>query len=388
MSRLVSTLSFDTFQISRERGFLPDKDPTWTFGGDADPRLKHLESLGKELPELLERGRLRPIINRLDLIPPDIFEVLENDELIMAARIYAFLISGYVHQVGKSKVSEIPRSVAVPFSRISKRLGRKYPILSYDLYCLNNWRRVDPKGPISLENMDTIQKFVRLKDEPWFILVHTEIERKAAPALTAAGRIQQSVATKDAPGLKSALDAVSRALSDMISTLRRMPEGNSPEVYAFSFRPYIQMFQDIQYGGVPELGHMPTFRGETGAQSSIVPSLDVALGVKHQRTGLTDYVKDMRNYMPKPHREFIRALEENERLRPLRKHLLKLAKDDLNRSYDSCLQKMLQFREKHLEFAVTYIQNKVPDDSGTGGTPFMKWLAQLRDETEKHKIAN
>ena len=48
----------------------------------------------------------------------------------------------------------------------------------------------------------------------------------------------------------------------------------------------------------------------------------------------------------------------------------------------------MEFRKKHLEFAVLYIQSKVTDPSGTGGTPFMQWLAQLRNETEAHKIPN
>ena len=167
-----------------------------------------------------------------------------------------------------------------------------------------------------------------------------------------------------------------------------MPESNSPDVYAFSFRPYIQMFQGIFYEGVEELEPMPTFRGETGAQSSIIPALDVVLGVKHAKTDLTDYVADMRNYMPRSHRAFIRAVEANEEARPLRGYLLKRGRGAVIGSYNLCLERVMEFRKKHLEFAILYIQSKVTDPNGTGGTPFMKWLAQLREETEKHKIPN
>ena len=37
-----------------------------------------------------------------------------------------------------------------------------------------------PIGPIALGNIDTIQDFVHLYDEHWFILVHVEIEALAA----------------------------------------------------------------------------------------------------------------------------------------------------------------------------------------------------------------
>ena len=115
--------------------------------------MKQLERLGGELPELLQSHGLRRSVDQLGVLEEGVFNGLRKGELIMAARIYAFLASGYVHQVGEEKVKKIPRSLAVPLYRLSKRLGRRFPILSYDLYCLNNWRRVDPEGPIRVETV-------------------------------------------------------------------------------------------------------------------------------------------------------------------------------------------------------------------------------------------
>jgi len=384
----VSTLDLGFFEVSPERGFLPTEDPSFTFGDDAHRELKQLEEMGAELPELLQAHHLRRRLEGLGLVDLGLFDGLGRRDLVSAARIYAFLASGYVHQIDEPKVHRVPRGVAVPLHHLSKRLGRRFPILSYDLYCLNNWRRKDPNGKIAVENMDTIQKFVRIKDEPWFILIHTEIEARAAPAIHAIGLAQQAVLKDDLDTLRFSLDDISEALAGMVGTLERMPEGNSPDVYAIAFRPYIQMFQGVSYEGVEELEAMPTFRGETGAQSSIIPALDVALGVTHARTDLTDYVADMRNYMPRSHREFIEAVEANERARPLRRYLLNRGRGRAIDSYNLCLEKVMEFRKKHLEFAVLYIQSKVADPTGTGGTPFMKWLAQLREETDEHKIPN
>jgi len=381
----VSTLSLERYGVSEKRGFLPASDPKWTFGEDARPSLKYLEELGKQLPELLEEHRLRKTVETMK--PPDegAFHGLDRPSMVMAARIYAFLTSAYVHQLGEPKVREVPRSLAVPFAHLSKMLGRKFPILSYDLYALNNWRR---KGGSSIEvdNLDTIQKFVRIRDEPWFILVHVEIESEAGPAVGAIGQLQQAVRRKEVEGAEFALRTISDSLEAAIATLSRMLEGNSPDVYAFTFRPYIQMFDGVRYEGVDEFGRMPVFRGETGAQSSVIPSLDVALGVRHAKTGLTDYVADMRNYMPAPHREFIFEAEKNEAQRPARRFVADYGRSKTARAYNLCLDKLIQFRRKHLEFAVSYIFTKVDDASGTGGTPFMKWLAQLRDETTAHKL--
>lgn len=49
-------------------------------------------------------------------------------------------------------------------------------------------------------------------------------------------------------------------------------------------------------------------RGETGAQSTIVPSLDLMLGVTHKSDTLRAFLVELESYRPKPHREFLRAL--------------------------------------------------------------------------------
>ncbi len=388
MEETVSTIDLDSFEVSAERGFLPAEDPVFTLGDEAHEALRELEDMGAQIPELLQSQKLRESVKRMKLLQPDVFEHLDKRRLLMATRIYAFLASAYVHQIDEPKVKLIPKNVAIPLYELTRRVGRKFPILSYDLYALNNWRKIDPTGAIQVENLDTIQKFVRIPDEPWFILIHVEIEAKAAPAIRAIGNLQQAVLRHNTDSLKFTLDVIAESLNSMIKTLARMPEGNSPDVYAFAFRPYIQMFQGIRYEGVKELPPLPTFRGETGAQSSIIPSLDVALGIKHARTDLTDYVVDMRNYMPKRHRAFIEATEANESERPLRVYLMKRGRGSVIDSYNTCLERVMEFRQKHLEFAISYIQSKVSDPSGTGGTPFMRWLAQLRNETDAQKIPN
>jgi indoleamine 2,3-dioxygenase len=386
MVQEVLTLALDRFGVDPDRGFLPSTDPAHSFGKGVHPYLKRLEELGDEIPELLESHRLRKTLESLEPPPSSVLDDLRGDKLVTATRIYAFLASAYVHQIGEQEAKRIPEGVAVPFSRLSLMMDRTTPILSYDLYCLNNWRRLDPNGSIRLENLDTIQKFVRIHDEPWFILIHAEIECKAAPAIGAIGRVQQAVLEGRPDRLEEGLTVIGASLASMIQTLKRMPENNSPDVYAFAFRPYIQMFTQVSYAGVRELAQPQTFRGETGAQSSIIPSLDKALGVKHQRTDLTEYVEDMLNYMPEGHRRFIRAIDAEERKKPIRSYIEAAGSKSLIREYNTCLERISEFRQQHLEFAISYIQSKVKDESGTGGTPFMKWLAQLKSETTSAMI--
>jgi indoleamine 2,3-dioxygenase len=74
----------------------------------------------------------------------------------------------------------------------------------------------------------------------------------------------------------------------------------------------------VVYEGVKEYaGQGQHLRGETGAQSSIVPALDALFGVKHQSGLLFDYLMEMRDYMPPAHRQFIELLERGPSLRPV-----------------------------------------------------------------------
>jgi indoleamine 2,3-dioxygenase len=117
------------------------------------------------------------------------------------------------------------------------------------------------------------------------------------------------------------------------------------------------------------------FRGETGAQSSIMPTLVAFMKIPHRRSALTDHLADMRAFMPAEHRALIAEVEAMPSPRDL-------ADAD---AFDEVLEATATFRETHFGWAEQYINKWVDDPRGTGGTPYMQWLRQLVDETRAHK---
>ena len=103
----------------------------------------------------------------------------------------------------------------------------------------------------------------------------------------------------------------------MYDVLARMPEKCDPYVYFHRVRPYIFGWRNnpalpngVVYEGVEALaGRGMTYRGETGAQSAIVPALDGVLGIEHERDELREYLMEMREYMLPQHVAFIEAVE-------------------------------------------------------------------------------
>jgi indoleamine 2,3-dioxygenase len=378
------------FQIDPERGFLSSSDPLQELPNP----FGRWEETAQDMPKLLAAGKLRTYLDQLPIL--DISTLQSDTEYERAMLILSYFGHGYVW--GGTKVRDrIPPGVAVPWYQVSEKLGRP-PILSYASYALHNWRRIETSGPIAIGNVSLLQNFLAGVDEEWFILVHVDIEAKAAPVLTAVVQAQVAVRKDQAKALAAQLSSMARALEGIYETLSRMPENCDPYIYYHRVRPYIHGWKDhpsllngVIYEGVDAYDGQPQrFRGETGAQSSIVPTLDAALGVTHRADPLRPYLVEMRNYMPPAHRDFIKAVEDGP---PVRNYVIKNRQDGaLRDAYNQCLSLLERFRSQHLEYAANYIQKQSltspynPTERGTGGTPFLPYLKKHRDETAEHVI--
>jgi indoleamine 2,3-dioxygenase len=346
------------------RGFLPLKDPLTHFP-EGSP-LETLDHIGRELPDALNEDDFRYWIASLE-IPHFIPTVADPTESLRQLNLYCvrtlFILSAYANQIGQRPVTLVPKNIAVPAVRACRILSIR-PILPYKGYALDNWERIDAAGPIALGNIATIQNFVSLKDEPWFILVHVEIEAIAAAILAALARYARGETDADATAF-----AIRGTVEKMTAVLRRIPEHMSSDLYFKKFRPYIMgFFEGMVYEGVSDTPMI--FRGETGAQSSIMPLLEALLKIPHAPTGLTAILSDMRNYMPSEHRMLLGAVD---RLDPIAGAISK-------EPWNALLEAMAEFRSIHLGYAVEYI-DRFGDGRGTGGSPYIQWLSQLRDET-------
>lgn len=153
------------------------------------------------------------------------------------------------------------------------------------------------------------------------------------------------------------------------------------------------------------------YAGGSAAQSSLIAALDVAFGVEHHRTGekpsfikaadlpndrytklpatnpadeihkgaetprtpptfvrtnRNAFLRAMRKYMPRPHREFLEDLEEAANIRP---YILQLQENHKNgniseqeikiiNAYNDCVHQLKLFRDKHVQIVTLYIVNQ------------------------------
>ena len=379
------------------KGFLPIDEPLQGYSSINENSLTKLQELATNLPKLLLTDRLETNITMMsddDLCVDSLIQNGSLEEIKLSMVQLSFIAHAYILGGSKPK-NNLPRVIAKPWVSISRKLERP-PVLSYASYCLDNWYLINSEEPINLNNVALINKFLGGIDEDWFVTIHVCIEDAARDAMEASKLISQCTEESEESYIEELLNRISQSMQEVNNIFERMPERCDPYVYYHRVRPFIFGSKDnpdlengIVYQG--EFGDVPQFyRGETGAQSSIMPTLDGALGIEHTKDSLRHYLNEMRDYMPKEHRQFIEEVETSSMTKKLVSESSLLIS-----SYNDCLEQIRAFRALHLKYAQTYIHNQSKQKNpfgaggstihGTGGTPFMSYLKKHRDETEQQK---
>ena len=377
------------YGITEEFGYLPAHDPAQSLSAGNE----EWDQFGKDLPKLLMGTNFR---KRVQALPKFNIDKLNGEAEIQRAMLVLSYI-GQAYQWSDNEAATVmPQVLAKPWYEVGKLVGRP-PILSYQSYASDNWRRFDQAGPIECGNIGLLQCFLGGQDEEWFILIHIDIEKKAGKALKAIEQAQEAVVAQDAEKVEAALIKMRAALTAMYEVLGRMPERCDPYIYFHRVRPYIFGWRNnpslpdgVVYEGVDEYkGVGQKFRGETGAQSAIIPAMDGVLGIEHEKDELREYLMEMRTYMPPKHVAFIQAVEAGP---SVRNFVTTIKKSSLTQVFNDCIELVANFRAMHLEYAGTYIHAQAqatpgnPSAVGTGGTPFMIYLRKHRDETKKQTV--
>ena len=377
--------------------FFP-KTPPIRYYKTKSKSLLNLTNIASELPKLLLTNKVQTTINNLekDDFSVDLLINKENEKEINLAMAHLSFIAHAFIWGGKKPEKILPEVVSDPWVKLSKYLGRP-PILSYASYCLDNWYKINDDKPIALDNVALINNFLGGVDEDWFVTIHVCIEDAASEAIDSAYKLSKLHENSKTEEFLLNLDRINNSLKKVNEIFSKMPEKCDPYIYYHRVRPYIfgtkdnpdlkkGLIYENQYNNEPQF-----FRGETGAQSSIIPFLDGALGIEHTNDNLRHYLNEMRDYMPPNHRKMIEDVEVSSNAKELIYRSKKLIQ-----KYNSCLEEIRKFRAQHLEYAATYIHKQAQVSNsfgsggstvrGTGGTPFMKYLKKHRDETNQQKV--
>lgn len=390
---MLNPIELSSHDIAAERGYLCAYNAAEiTLPSDLAPAVEAASAL----PRTLLTGRIREHLDALPVIELAAFCADAPEPEVRTAMVrYSFMVQAYVWGEPDAP-THLPACLARPVWTLAKRLGQQ-PLLPYSGYVLDNWDRFDRTQPIALDNIWMIQNFLAGQDESWFVLVHVAIEARAGEMLARIPALIAAADNEDAQFVERELVAMHAVWNDMNDIFDRMPERCDPYTYFHRVRPYIHGWKDnpalgagLIYEGVEDTNGQPqAFRGQTGSQSSIVPTIDALLGVGHADDPLRSYLDELHIYRPPAHRTFIDKVRAASKVRDF---IARAGNAALCEAYNTNIQSLARFRTRHLEYAASYIHKQAKDsagndtDIGTGGTPFMKYLKKHRDEAEAHLL--
>ncbi|KAJ6127361.1 Indoleamine 2-3-dioxygenase [Penicillium sp. IBT 18751x] len=409
-------LLFEDYAISSEHGFLPNGLPL--------SRLPHSyyhswETLAADLPSLIKNGQIRSLIDSLPVLTTS--ELKSEPEWRRAYSILGFLTHAYIWG-GEKPAEVLPPAISKPFLEISSRLGLP-PTATYAALTLWNFTTTPEADLTDPDNVSLLTSFTGTKDEEWFIVISVAIECKGARLLSLMLDAISAATVQDAQRLTALLYSFSDGLRDLTTMLTRMYEKNDPNVFFYVLRPFLAGSKNMAAAGLPNgvfydvgegQGEWHQYSGGSNAQSSLIQTFDIFLGVNHSATGDikpgTGYIKEMRNYMPAPHRQFLEKLSD---LCDIRDYVISAqGEPELKEAYNAAVMTLSSFRDAHIQIVTRYIimparngppvehtgdkvnlatassqvdglqDNKPSGLYGTGGTSLIPFLKQTRDTTK------
>ncbi|MEZ4868194.1 MAG: hypothetical protein R3C14_43100 [Caldilineaceae bacterium] len=387
------------FHVDPIRGFLPPQDPVTqlpTYYTAWEAAIAHL-------PALLITGSASATLKRL---PPLSVERLETAGQVERAMLLLSIFASVYVWEGKAPKLVLPHNIAQPLWAVAAKLDRP-PILSYTSIVLHNWRRFgdtevsdavqdrfDPvdsptTNGLTLEKLALQHCFWGGIDEQWFYLISVAIEAAGAAALPALLTAQRAVVNNRTDHLVASLQRIHAALTSAYAILLRLPEKCHPYIFYHRIRQFIGGWPEegVIYEGVSTTPH--SYVGSSAAQSPLLQAIDAGLDIAHTDEK-SAYLQRVRPYMQRGHRRFIQTLATGPSVRD---YVTANGADypTLCDCYNACVDALVRFRKKHLEIAVQYIAQQAPQQTktaalGTGGTPFVPFLSQVRKETQEHLV--
>ena len=388
------------FNVSKEHGFLPIRDPLKVLPNEYG-ELQHLINNLHVFQEI-EKGILGipdEIVAQVEKIP-DYSSIIEKevDVFVLQAlyRAYTFVTSGFTLEQAYQEFLKsgnygiarqiLPKNIAQPLVLVSNKLD-VYPWLDYHYsYSLGNYVKKDPTGSLHWKNLDMACKFTGTSDEIGFIMVHVYIN-EVTPNLV--GSVMDYGSRKNVNSLQicgKTMQEMNRRRRDMWSASRH-ERYNDFRIFIMGIKGNSNIFGNgLVYDGC--FNNEPQqFRGQTGAQDSIIPMIDIFSGIVdyYPDNKLTEYLLDLRTYRPKCIQNFFVDLRNYYKENPLFKQLTDAKCYEGLVYLLKIVDEVYLFRNGHWQFVQKYIMSNTKYAFATGGTPITTWLINQIEAVLKYE---
>ena len=394
---------------TRCRGFLPARDPLTTLGHP----YKMLLDLVAMMPSSIADGSFRSNVDAqegaFEEIAAAVADERSSDVLERVHGLFGYIGKGYVHRnhtatVSNGEASSVPSYLAKGWLAVSQQIGR-LPTLDYADCVLYNWERIDPRAPITPENVRLLNRFTGLLDEEWFLKTHVIIESEASGVVSAITDACEAMRHSDVNKLLARLSRLEQAMSHVASSClplifeRQGDDGYmcEPDLFYHRFQPFISSWTALFEGQyecnerlaqlrseiaiVERLAHSSTklpdlashrdhlltaiaalqkrqeLCGPSSAMSTILPVCDAFLSIQIPAEHGLAAISQLENYMPVQHRKLLESI----RACPARCFILRMVQESHEHAealvdhFNAVVRRVLDFRWRNLSYVEKYM---------------------------------
>ena len=287
----------------------------------------------------------------------------------------------------------LPHILGFTWYLCAEKLGLP-PVLTYAASNLYNWTYVKSGASnffnnisnlYEPENLEILYSLTNDPNERWFYIISNSIEGYCANVIYQIYNLYTGygyLSNKDI-NINEELKSIIVCLEKCNKVIKRMYENCDPNFFYNKLRIYLRGSDNKELfpegisieDNVNNRQIKISYKGASAAQSSAIQLFDVLFNVMH-----TDheraFLKEMREYMPKKHREFLEMIEKTGSLQKIFKF-----SDEL---YNKCIIQLSELREKHYGLVHNYILKFESNDAkGTGGTHAATLLSKIKENTLK-----
>lgn len=376
--------------VSLEHGFLNPESPKTHF----PEAFKKWDLLLQKMPECILNNTFKEAVAQLTILdatelPP---EYLTRAAVVLNAFAKAYCFQENLKENLKENLNgltlpTLPNQILMPWQIVSDRLGREHAAQTVEDGFLNNWQRINPEKPFTLDNLTTLADPFGLRDVAAFYLLAGPLAEAAfAPAVSPIADITDNLATLSDKALIEALNKITRALKEVTQQFRRISIRGSEQSDTEKDKdratvdPQILARTFLVFGRKSHQNE----QSNSGSDSPVFHLMDALIG-KPTETDLSNMMeeKEKSNIMPPTYQLIFDLVKQN--APALKKRILESDSAELRKAHAAMLDAYIGekgFLAIHLLIATGYIHlaffsGRTNTNGGSNGAQQAKPLSAI-----------
>lgn len=385
----------DTYDISEKYGFLVDPN---TIPDILPRKFSEFRSVVDAIEDL-DGQEFRDKVNALVKGKPQKYytklaQKLTTNEKKQIYSLFTFIAQKYVRCMGactqEDQVQKIPYEIGLIWYECAKEFNLPN-VTSYSAVILNNCK-LDESGKLVSRHA-----FSGTSDELHFYKIHMDIEAYGANILNK--MFYADLISSNKMAMIELLDNVTSSIKGIRTILLTMYAECKPEVFWTNVRIYLGGY--TKDNGLPN-GLCVTgtdlkfnFVGGSAAQSTLIQSFDIFLGVEHESEHGKKFLLDQRAYMPQKHQNFLSDLASIYKGQSLKSMVIDYNDEVVLNHYNMAVDALMEFRSSHYKLVHNYVikfiknpdinTNNIYGEKGSGSLP-TEQLKEFIEDTDRTKL--